>query len=113
VLGVLPTLPLFLAVSLVAGVGGGLLNPPVNAAVADVVGAHARGGKVLAGFQMAADVGAITGPLVAGAVAQLAGFGAAFALTGLIAVLALVLWLRAPETLPARSAASAGRPPDQ
>jgi MFS family permease len=108
VLGVLPTLPLFLAVSLVAGVGSGLLNPPVNAAVADVVGAHARGGKVLAGFQMAADVGAITGPLVAGAVAQLAGFGAAFALTGLVAVLALVLWLRAPETLP-----SAGRHPDQ
>jgi DHA1 family tetracycline resistance protein-like MFS transporter len=100
VLGLVPTLPLFLAVSLVAGLGSGLVNPPVNAAVADVVGSQARGGKVLAGFQMAADVCAIVGPLVAGAVAQVAGFGAAFGLTGLVGALALVLWLRAPETLP-------------
>jgi len=102
VLGVVPSLPLFLALSLVAGVGSGLVNPPVNAAVADVVGTQARGGTVLAGFQMASDIGAILGPLVAGAVAQFAGFGVAFALTGLIVLVALVLWLRAPETLPAR-----------
>jgi MFS family permease len=100
VLGVVPTLPLFLAASLVAGLGSGLLNPPLNAAVADVVGAERRGGTVLAGFQMASDVGAIVGPLAAGAVAQLLGFGAAFGLTGLVTALALALWLRAPETLP-------------
>jgi MFS transporter, DHA1 family, tetracycline resistance protein len=100
VLGLVPTLPLLLAVSLVAGAGSGLVNPPVNAAVADVVGSHARGGTVLAGFQMASDIGAILGPLVAGAVAQLAGYGAAFGLTGLVVVVALVLWIRAPETLP-------------
>jgi DHA1 family tetracycline resistance protein-like MFS transporter len=100
VLGLMPTLPLFLAASLVAGLGSGLLNPPLNAAVADVVGAQRRGGTVLAGFQMASDVGAIVGPLVAGAVAQMLGFGAAFGLTGLITALALALWLRAPETLP-------------
>jgi MFS family permease len=51
---------------------------------------------------MASDIGAILGPLVAGAVAQGFGYGAAFGLTGLVAVLALALWLRAPETLPAR-----------
>jgi DHA1 family tetracycline resistance protein-like MFS transporter len=100
VLGLMPTLPLFLAASLVAGLGSGLLNPPLNAAVADVVGAQRRGGTVLAGFQMASDVGAIVGPLVAGAVAQMFGFGAAFGLTGLITALALALWVRAPETLP-------------
>ena len=100
VLGVVPTLPLFLAASLVAGLGSGLLNPPLNAAVADVVGAERRGGTVLAGFQMASDVGAIVGPLAAGAVAQILGFGAAFGLTGLVTALALALWLRAPETLP-------------
>jgi MFS transporter, DHA1 family, tetracycline resistance protein len=109
VLGLLPTLPLFLAVSLVAGLGSGLVNPPVNAAVADVVGSTARGGNVLAGFQMAADVGAILGPLVAGAVAQAAGFGAAFGLTGLVGALALAFWLRAPETLPPPAPA----PPEQ
>ena len=99
----MPTMPLFLAVSLVAGLGSGLLNPPLNAAVADIVGAERRGGTVLAGFQMASDVGAILGPLVAGAVAQGFGYGAAFGLTGLVAALALALWLRAPETLPAGS----------
>jgi hypothetical protein len=38
----------------------------MNAAVADVVGSRARGGTVLAGFQMAADLRAIIGPLLAG-----------------------------------------------
>ncbi len=108
-IGVVPTLPAFLALSVVAGLGSGLVNPPVNAAVADVIGAHARGGPVLAGFQMASDIGAILGPLVAGLVAQLAGYGAAFGLTAVVAVLALLLWLRAPETLPA----SGRRHPDQ
>jgi MFS family permease len=108
-LGVIPSLPVFLVLSLIAGVGSGLVNPSVNAAVADVVGAKARGGTVLAGFQMAADIGAILGPLVAGLVAQLAGYGAAFGLTAVVAVLALLLWLRAPETLPA----SGRRHPDQ
>jgi DHA1 family tetracycline resistance protein-like MFS transporter len=103
VLGVVPSLAAFLAVSLVAGLGSGLVNPPVNAAVADVVGKR-RGGTVLAGFQMASDIGAILGPLVAGAVAQVAGFGAAFGLTAVVLLLALVLWLPAPETLPGRSA---------
>jgi MFS transporter, DHA1 family, tetracycline resistance protein len=91
---------LFLAVSLVAGVGSGLVNPPITAAVADVIGRGARGGTVLAGFQMAADVGAIVGPLAAGAVAQSAGFAGAFVLTGAVSLLALAFWLRAPETLP-------------
>ena len=109
VLGFVPSLEAFLAVSLVAGLGSGLVNPPVNAAVADVVGRR-RGGTVLAGFQMASDIGAILGPLVAGAVAQLAGFGAAFGLTAVVLLLALVLWLPAPETLPGRSA---GGHPDQ
>ena len=109
VLGFVPSLAAFLAVSLVAGLGSGLVNPPVNAAVADVVGRR-RGGTVLAGFQMASDIGAILGPLVAGAVAQLAGFGTAFGLTAVVLLLALVLWLPAPETLPGRSA---GGHPDQ
>ena len=55
--------------------GSGLVNPPINAAVADVIGSTARGGTVLAGFQMAADLGAIIGPVVAGAIAELVGFG--------------------------------------
>ncbi len=109
-LGFVTSLPLFLAVSLIGGMGGGLVNPPLNAAVADVIGPRGRGGPVLAGFQMVADLGAIIGPLLAGVVVEAASFGAAFGLSGAIALLALLTWLRAPETLtrtpaePARSA---------
>jgi MFS transporter, DHA1 family, tetracycline resistance protein len=91
---------IFLGLSVLAGVGSGLVNPAMTAAVADVIGSRARGGTVLAGFQMSADVGAIVGPLAAGAVAEVAGFGWAFVVTGLVSVLALLFWLRAPETLP-------------
>jgi len=102
-LGVIGSLPLFLGVSLVAGLGSGLVNPPLNAAVADVIGSRARGGTVLAAFQMASDIGAITGPLVAGATADLVGYPVAFALTGVIGAVAWLFWLRAPETLPSRT----------
>ncbi|MHA6619968.1 MFS transporter [Pseudonocardia sp. DLS-67] len=108
VLGFLTDPILFLAVSLVAGMGSGLVNPPMNAAVADVIGSRARGGTVLAGFQMVADLGAIIGPIVAGALAEVAGYGAAFAVSGLAALLALGFWLRAPETLPSAAAPGAG-----
>ncbi len=93
----------FLAASLLTGLGSGLVNPPMTAAVADVIGVRARGGPVLAGFQMAGDLGAILGPVLAGAVAELWSFAAAFALTGAISLVALVFWWRAPETLPGRT----------
>ncbi len=107
VLGFIESAPLFLAASLLAGAGSGLVNPPMNAAVADVIGSGARGGSVLAGFQMAADTGAIVGPVVAGVLAESAGFPAAFAVTGAVALVALVFWIRAPETLVRRTAAEA------
>jgi DHA1 family tetracycline resistance protein-like MFS transporter len=105
VIGLVDDLALFLAVSLVAGLGGGLIIPPVNAAVADVIGSRARGGTVLAGFQMSADIGAIIGPVVAGLLAELVGYGAAFGLTGMVVAVGLLFWLRAPETLPGRAPA--------
>ena len=107
-LGFVTSPPLFLAVSLVAGLGSGLVNPPLNAAVADVIGSRARGGTVLAGFQMAADLGAIIGPVLAGGLAELVGYSAAFAATGAVAIVALVCWIRAPETLPRLSGAAEG-----
>lgn len=93
----------FLLASLVAGIGAGLLNPPLNAVVADVVGSRGRGGTVLATVQMAGDVGAIIGPIAAGLIADHLSYQAAFALTGVIALLACLLWFAAPETLPART----------
>ncbi|MFE2756522.1 MFS transporter [Actinosynnema sp. NPDC059335] len=99
-LGYSGNVPMFMVASLVAGVGAGLLNPPQNAVVADVIGAKAKGGPVLAAFQMVADCGAIVGPLLAGVLADRFSYGAAFAVTGAMAALALVFWLFAPETLP-------------
>ena len=91
----------FLTATALAGIGSGLLNPPQQAAVADVVGSRNKGGPVFAGFQMASDVGAITGPVGAGLLAEHVSYSAAFGATGAIALLAALVWLRAPETLPA------------
>ncbi|MEU4742521.1 MFS transporter [Actinosynnema sp. NPDC023658] len=99
-LGLSGGVPMFMVASLVAGAGAGLLNPPQNAVVADVIGAKAKGGPVLAAFQMVADSGAIVGPLVAGVLVDQFSYQAAFTLTGAMAAVALVFWLFAPETLP-------------
>jgi MFS family permease len=91
---------MFMAASLVAGMGAGLLNPPQNAVVADVIGARGKGGPVLAGFQMVTDLGAIIGPMCAGLLADSFGFEASFAITGASLLLAVGFWFVAPETLP-------------
>lgn len=107
VLGLVADPVWFLALSLVAGLGSGFLNPPLNAVVADVIGSRARGGTVLAGFQMAGDLGAIIGPVVAGLLAERIGFAAAFAVTGAVLLIGALAWLRAPETLPTRHSTAA------
>lgn len=90
----------FLVATVVAGLGAGLLSPPLQATVADVIGSRGRGGPVLATFQMAADIGAVLGPIVAGLLADNVSYAAAFAITGSLCGLALLGWLAAPETLP-------------
>jgi MFS family permease len=96
-LGVLPDLVVLLLASLVAGAGAGLLQPAQGAAVADLVGSRRSGGPALSGFQMASDVGAIIGPLAAGALAQYAGFTAAFGVSGAVALAAMLVWLVTTE----------------
>lgn len=98
--GFTETVPLFLTATVVAGLGAGLLAPPQQATVADVIGSKSRGGPVLAAFQMAADIGAVVGPISAGLLADYMSFSTAFAVTGSLCVLAAVFWLTAPETLP-------------
>ena len=50
---------------------------------------------------MSSDVGAISGPVIVGFVADRVGFGPAFILTGVVAALALLMWVFARETAPA------------
>ena len=88
----------FLITSFVAGMGSGLSNPSQQAAVADVIGSKARGGPVLAAFQMVADVGAVIGPIAAGFLADRLSYSTAFAVTGVIMLVATVPWLVAGRT---------------
>ncbi|WP_211287169.1 MFS transporter [Georgenia soli] len=93
-----------LVVSALAGVGAGMLNPAQQATVADVVGSERTAGPVFATFQMFSDAGQILGPVLAGLLVDHAGYGAAFALSGAITVIAALVWTRAPETLVAHKA---------
>lgn len=99
VLGWSGSVPMLLGLSLVAGIGTGLLTPGQHAALADIVGTDRNGGRVLSAFQMAQDAGAILGPVLAGWLADRAGYPAAFALTGVISAVACLPWLLARETL--------------
>jgi MFS family permease len=98
-LGLSESLAVLLVLSLVSGFGAGMVNPGQQATVADVIGNQRSGGTVLSTFQMAQDGGAIIGPVLIGVVADQAGWGWAFAVTGLVSLLALPLWLAARETL--------------
>src|SRR5574340_678473 len=105
-MGLSGNLVTFLIVTLIAGVGSGLMAPAQQAAVADVVGSGARGGPVLATFQMVSDIGAVTGPVVAGLLAQYLSYGAAFATTGAIMLAAAVGWSLVPHTRVATESAA-------
>ena len=84
-----------------AGLGAGLINPGNQGALADVLGGR-KGGNVVSTFQMSGDVGQIVGPLAIGAVADLWGFGPAFAISGAILIVAVLAWI------PARGEAYSG-----
>ena len=97
--GFAESIPLYLALSALAGAGASLIAPSQQAALADVVGQERSGGPALAAFQMMGDLGGFAGPIVAGLVADRFGFGAAFAVSGVLTLAAVVPWLLAPETL--------------
>lgn len=92
-------LALLLGLSFIAGIGAGCVGPGQQAAVADVIGHERNGGTVLSTFQMVQDSGAILGPIFIGFVADTFGFQAAFLTTGVVCLVGVVPWLRAPEPL--------------
>lgn len=100
-------IPLFIALSVIAGVGTGLMGPAQQAAIADVVGQGRNGGKVLATFQMATDFGSIIGPILAGVVADRVGYGWAFSISGALGILGVLAWLFVKEKIDPVSAAKA------
>ncbi len=87
----------YLLAMAVLGVGTAFLGSAPTAIVGDVVGGR-RGGTVVATFQMISDVGAIAGPLIAGFLADRAGFHWAFASGVAISLLAALFAFAMPET---------------
>lgn len=94
-LAVAPDLVGYVVAMLVFGVGSGLLDVAPAAVVGDVAGK--RGGTVVAAFQMAGDGGSVTGPIVAGWVADASSYPTAFLVTGGVLAGAAALASRASD----------------
>jgi MFS family permease len=97
-LGVVSSLPVFLAAACVSGAMTGVFMSPLQAAVADILGNHARAGTPVATVQMMTDLGAIVGSMAVGKIAAHLSFGWAFAISGVVLLAAAVAWMFAPET---------------
>jgi DHA1 family multidrug resistance protein-like MFS transporter len=95
-LAVLPGLPAFLGALAVAGFGSGLLDVAPSAMIGDLL--DGRGGILVAFFQMAGDIGSVTGPIAAGFLVDSASYPAAFALAAAVLGAAALLGLLSPET---------------
>ncbi len=95
-LAVLPGPWAFLGALAVTGLGSGLLDVAPSAIVGDLL--EGRGGILVAFYQMAGDVGAVTGPVAVGFLVDAESFAAAFAMSGAVLGVAGILALFAPET---------------
>jgi MFS family permease len=91
------TTPGFFASMVLLGAGGAFLGAAPAAVVGDVIGGR-KGGPVLALSQMMMDIGTIVGPLLAGLIADQAGFPAAFGLTAVLAVFVFAFTASMKET---------------
>lgn len=91
-----PSLPFYLVAMALLGFAASLLSIAPGAIVGDVV--QGRGGTVVAAYQMSRDLGAITGPLAAGALADRLSYGAAFGVTAAVLAAAAALAATSTET---------------
>ncbi|RBY97606.1 MFS transporter [Blastococcus sp. TF02-8] len=92
-----PQLLVFLAAMALFGLAASLLSSAPAALVADI--SPARGGRLVAVFQMSADLGAVAGPLVAGWLADVASFQWAFAATAVVVGAGLLAALSLPRSV--------------
>jgi DHA1 family multidrug resistance protein-like MFS transporter len=88
----------FLAALAVAGFGSGLLDVAPAAMIGDII--DRGGGTLVASYQMAGDVGSVTGPVAGGMLVDSASYGAAFGLAAAVLCGAALLGLISPETRP-------------
>jgi MFS family permease len=95
-LALMPGLGGYLTGLAVLGLGSGFLDVGPAAMLGDILAG--RGGTVVATYQMAGDVGAVTGPVTAGYLVDAVSYAVAFGVTAGVLGLAAVLGLFAPET---------------
>lgn len=101
-LGFTTSIAMLLVVSFLAGTGAGMINAPLQAVVADVISSDRAGGKVVSTYQMALDLGSISGPILVGAVVDASGFKFGFLMGGIVSLIAAVVWSQTRETLPSK-----------
>src|SRR5262249_33520618 len=85
----------YLAALAVFGLGSGLLDVGPAAMLGDIL--RGQGGTVVAAYQMAGDIGSVTGPVSAGYLVDVASYGAAVGLAAGVLGVAAVRGLSAPE----------------
>ena len=95
----------FLGAMALFGGASALLSSSSAAIVGDVIGG--RGGTAVAAYQMSADAGSFSGPLVAGRLSDLFSFRAAFLATAAVSSVATLAALLMPETKPPSPAVAA------
>lgn len=92
---------MYLLTMAILGLGNAFLATAPATIVGDLI--EGKGGQVIALFQMAGDAGMIVGPVVVGFIADHYGYRAAFALSGLVFCIAIVLSMKMPETRKSRA----------
>lgn len=97
----------FLLAMAASGLASAFLAPASAAVVGDVT-RGLSGGKVVSAYQMVGDLGGILGPLIAGALADAAGFEWAFAAGVVVGLITLAFIAVMPETLRTAEPAPAG-----
>jgi MFS family permease len=90
-----PATALFLLSMATFGLAASLLATVPAAVVGDV--SPARGGRAVAVFQMVSDLGAVTGPLVAGWLTEAFSYQVAFAVSAAVLGLAVLTALGMPR----------------
>jgi len=99
-LALLPGLWGFLLALAVLGFGSGFIDVAPSAMIGDLLGGQGSdlGGTMVASYQMAGDIGTVTGPVAVGFLVDSVSYNAAFYLAAGVLGLAAVAGLFAPET---------------
>ena len=87
---------MFIAASVIVGIGGAFLSTTPAAIVGDVL--EGKGGQVIGLFQMSGDAGAMVAPVILGAIADGYGFRPAFLASAVLMVIAVAVSRKLPET---------------